>query len=415
MSVVHLAMSRYSVTPEFREAIERQANELVTTELGRCDDDWRSALLSLRETVAALERAYDVIVNRGHTTPSGALSLHVDGMLETAAEEVDRASEHVLAETRLQLGQTHARAERLDAELGVARDELTDTRARLDAERTVRARAESESADARARYEQTLAEREADRRRQAAELDAERMVRARAESESADARARYEQTLAEREADLRRQAAELDAQRHECATLTQQLAAVRAGNQTLLGMLQTFHGQIGRVMTSVLQAGPEGAGEGHGTSAGLGAARTEAVAAEQAPARPAVAPAEPAAADASARHAAPPPAGASAVHCDDPALATYATTLLDAAESSYREDLESGLVPLDVVERLTSNLRRAHDLFAQHAGHLQNGHASLFETTVMRLVDTRGGTAFGRHLGIAAYELFSPRAASSAH
>jgi hypothetical protein len=376
MSVVHLAMSRYSVTPEFREAIERQANELVTNELGRCDDDWRSALLSLRETVAALERAYDVIVNRGHTTPSGALSLHVDGMLETAAEEVDRASEHVLAETRLQLGQAHARAERLDAELGVARDELTDTRARLDAERTARARAELESTDARARYEQTLAEREAD---------------------------------------LRRQAAELDAQRHECATLTQQLAAVRAGNQSLLGMLQTFHGQIGRVMTSVLQAGSEGTGEGHGTTAGSGAARTEAVAAEQAPARPAVAPAEPAAADASAWHPAPPPSGASAVHCDDPALATYATTLLDAAESSYREDLESGLVPLDVVERLTSNLRRARDLFAQHAGHLQNGHASLFETTVMRLVDTRGGTAFGRHLGIAAYELFSPRATSSAH
>ena len=376
MSLVHLAMSRYSVTPEFREAIERQANELVTNELGRCDDDWRSALLSLRETVAALERAYDVIVNRGQTTPSGALSLHVEGMLETAAEEVDRASEHVLAETRMQLGQAHARAERLDAELGAARDDLTDTRARLDAERTARARAEVEAADTRARYEQTLAEREAD---------------------------------------LRRQAAELDAQRHECATLTQQLGAVRAGNQNLLGVLDTIHGQIGRVMTSVLQAGSEGAGNGHGTSAGSGAARSEDVASEQASARQNPAPAEPVAADVSTREAAPPPAGASTVHSGDPALATYVATLLDAAETSYREDLESGLVPLDVVERLTSNLRRARDLFAQHAGHLQNGHASLFETTVMRLVDTRGGTAFGRHLGIAAYELFSPRVASSAH
>ena len=376
MSLVHLAMSRYSVTPEFREAIERQANELVTNELGRCDDEWRSALLSLRETVAALERAYDVIVNRGHTTPSGALSLHVEGMLETAAEEVDRASEHVLAETRLQLGQSHARAERLDAELGVARDELTDTRAKLDAERTARARAEVETADNRVRYERTLAEREAD---------------------------------------LRRQAAELDAQRHECATLTQQLGAVRAGNQNLLGVLQTIHGSIGRVMTSVLPAGSEGAGEGHGPSGGSGAAGPEDTVSEPEPARPAVASADPAAADASARHAAPPPAGASGVHGGDPALATYAATLLDAAESSYREDLESGLVPLDVVERLTSNLRRARDLFAQHAGHLQNGQASLFETTVMRLVDTRGGTAFGRHLGIAAYELFSPRAATSAH
>jgi hypothetical protein len=375
MSVVHLAMSRYSVTPEFREAIERQTNELVTNELGRCDDDWRSALLSLRETVAALERAYDVIVNRGHTTPSGALSLHVEGMLETAAEEVDRASEHVLAETRLQLGQAHARAERLDAELGLARDELTDTRARLDAERTARARAEVESADSRARYEQTLAERDAD---------------------------------------LRRQAAELEAQRHECATLTQQLAAVRTGNQNLLGVLDTIHGQIGRVMTSVLQTGSEGAGNGHGTGAGSGGTRSENIASEQASGRPGVAPAEPASADVSARHAAPPPAAAS-VQSGDPALTTYAATLLDAAETSYRDDLESGLVPLDVVERLTSNLRRARDLFAQHAGHLENGHGSLFETTVMRLVDTRGGTAFGRHLGIAAYELFSQRAASSAH
>jgi hypothetical protein len=376
MSLVHLAMSRYSVTPEFREAIERQTNELVTNELGRCDDDWRSALLSLRETVAALERAYDVIVNRGHTTPSGALSLHVEGMLETAAEEVDRASEHVLAETRLQLGQAHARAERLDAELGLARDELSDTRARLDAERTARARAEVESADSRARYEQTLAERDAD---------------------------------------LRRQAAELEVQRHECATLTQQLAAVRTGNQNLLGVLDTIHGQIGRVMTSVLQTGSEGAGNGHGTGAASGGTRSENIASEQAAGRPGVAPAEPMAADVSARHAPPPPAGSSAGQSGDPALTTYAATLLDAAETSYREDLESGLVPLDVVERLTSNLRRARDLFAQHAGHLENGHGSLFETTVMRLVDTRGGTAFGRHLGIAAYELFSQRAASSAH
>jgi hypothetical protein len=367
MSLVHLATTRYSVTHDFREAIQRHATELVTNELGRCDDEWRSALLSLRETVAALERAYDAIVNKGQTMPSGAASLHVEGMLETAAEEVDRAAEHAKGETRLQLGHAQALAERLETELGVARDELTQTRARLDAERTARTRVESESVDARARYEQTLAEREAE---------------------------------------LRRHATDLDAQRQECATLSQQLAAVRAGNQNMVGVLQTIHGQIRRAMTSVLQAGPDTPGEGSSTPGWPDTAGTGGVASEGSPGRSASA-AVPTPAEAAARATVPPPA-APVTEAPEATLVSYAATLLEAAETSYRQDLESGLLPLDVVERLTSNLRRAHGLFAQHAGHLQNGHATLFETTVMRLADTRGGTAFGRHLGIAAYELFSP-------
>ena len=370
MSLVHVALARYTATPEFSEAIQRQASELVTSELGQCDDEWRGAVLSLRETVAALERACDAVLSRAHPVPSGAVALHVEGILETAADEAARAAEHAQVETRVQLGRLQTLAERLEADLGVARDELTQAREGLSAERTARTRVEAESADARTRYEQAIGERDAE---------------------------------------LRRQAAKLDAQRQECATLSQQLAAVRSGNGSLLTMLQTMHGQIGRVMTSVLQAAPDAAGDGISTDVWPGAAHTEAAAPEQPPLGPIGGPAAEAAPAGGAGHREVQPPVAPIAEPSDSALSAYVASLLDTAETKYREDLESGLLPLDVVERLTSNLRHARDLFVDRAGCLQNGQASLFETVLMRLVDTRGGTAFGRHLGIAAYQLFSPR------
>jgi hypothetical protein len=159
----------------------------------------------------------------------------------------------------------------------------------------------------------------------------------------------------------------------------------------------------------VLQAAPDATGDAAGTGTWPGAAHAEAGLPEQPAPGPIGGPAAEAAPAGAAgrRDDQTPPAPI--VEPSDPALTAYVESLLDAAETRYREDLESGLLPLDVVERLTANLRHACDQFMDRAGRPQNGKASLFETALMRLVDMRGSSAFGRHLGIAAYELFLPR------
>ena len=228
--------------------------------------------------------------------------------------------------------------------------------------------------------------------------------------ESADARTRYQHTIAERESELRRQAADADARRQECAALSQQLEAAHTRNEGLLKALQAVHGHIQHAMTSVRSPGPDATGGGTDGNASTGATPHTAAPAPGQPSHPPTGgPVAQATAVEVAVEPTMQPATAPVVEPPEPQLTTYVTSLLDVVESSYKKDLESGLVPLDVVQRLTANLRHARDLFVARADD-QPVEASFFETALMRLVDTRGATAFGRHLGIAAYELFAPQA-----
>jgi hypothetical protein len=362
MSVVHLATSSHRVGQAFRESIQRHADEVVVSELGRCDDEWRSAVSSLREAAAGLERACEGTAGRDRTIPSSAVAALVERIIAMTTDEADRAVEHAQAEVRAQLGQAQALAQRLEAELGAARDELAQSRTRFEAEHAVRARLEAESVDARTRYEQAIAERESD---------------------------------------IRRQTTELDARRQECGTLSQQLEAAHARNDSLRGVLQAIYGHVERAVVSVRSAAPDATG---------GAAGGD----DSPDARAATAPLQPAAGFQAAILGAgggpvahPVEAGSGAQ--PETALASYVASLLDTVEAGYRKDLESGLVPLDIVQRLSSSLRQARDMAAQRADRSQPLEVSLFETAVMRLVDARGGTPFGRHLAIAAFELFLPR------
>ena len=54
---------------------------------------------------------------------------------------------------------------------------------------------------------------------------------------------------------------------------------------------------------------------------------------------------------------------------------------------------------------MTANLRDARDQIVQNMGALYTEAASVFDKQLMRLSDKHGATTFGRHLGIAAYEL----------
>jgi hypothetical protein len=371
MSKVHLALSRYKTTPELRDSIERQAGELVSSELNRCDEEWHAAVASVKDTVAVLERTCDAFLSKTHMTPSGEIQHLVDRIVKTAAEEAERAAELVRAEAGQKLASAEELTDRLQAELNVARGELITTRQRF---------------------------------------DAEHVARTRAEAEWHGAQAQYDQLAMERECQLQRQRADLEARRGECEALSQQLESARAEREALTAVLQTVRNTIQQaiVATDV----PASSIQGHSATGDRQpdvVPHTPVVAAEPTPvsAGPLAAPVG-GPRDAAALAIAP---RASAQGAEsDSTLAAHVERLLEAAERKHHDDLESGLRPFEAADRLTSNLRDARDQFVQNIGGVYTEPASVFETLLMRLIDKHGATTFGRHLGIAAYELDAAKA-----
>jgi hypothetical protein len=84
-------------------------------------------------------------------------------------------------------------------------------------------------------------------------------------------------------------------------------------------------------------------------------------------------------------------------------LIEYVKQLFDQIEAIYRSDLGSATDTSDVVDRLTANLRYAHDVFARRVSSADGGDLALFEQQLAILLDARSETSFGRHLAIAAF------------
>ena len=366
--MVHVALSRYSASHEVRDSIERQTAELVSSELNRCDDEWHAAFTSVKDTVAVLERTCEAFLSKTHMTPSGAVAHLVDRIVKAATDEAERAAERVRSEAGLQLAGAQALANRLEGELKVARGELITTRERF---------------------------------------DAEHVARTRAEAEWQDAQAHYDQMAVERESELQRQRADLETRRQECDTLSQQLECAQAEREALAAVFQTVQSAIQRAVAIV----PASSAPGRlATTDGREnvVPHTTRVAQERTAVNAGrdVAPLA-TRNDATARQTEP---RTSAAAESDATLAPIVESLLEAAERKHREDLESGLLPTEVADRLTSNLRDARDQFVQNVVLCTTESALLFEAQLMRLIDRYGATTFGRHLGIAAYELHAAKA-----
>jgi hypothetical protein len=94
-------------------------------------------------------------------------------------------------------------------------------------------------------------------------------------------------------------------------------------------------------------------------------------------------------------------------------LAGYVSELFDGVESSYWTDLNAGMRPADVVDRLTENLRRAHDAFGQRVSSVDSSERTLFDETLTTLLDSKAATSFGRHLAAAAYSFAPPQTSHS--
>jgi sulfur relay (sulfurtransferase) DsrF/TusC family protein len=83
---------------------------------------------------------------------------------------------------------------------------------------------------------------------------------------------------------------------------------------------------------------------------------------------------------------------------------SWAQQLLEELEASYTREVGRLERPADVVEWLVKELRKARELFLARCS---AGEAA-FDRQMSIVLDTKGHTAFGRHLGIAWYDVSQP-------
>jgi DNA repair exonuclease SbcCD ATPase subunit len=75
--------------------------------------------------------------------------------------------------------------------------------------------------------------------------------------------------------------------------------------------------------------------------------------------------------------------------------------LLAQIEEIYRSDAESAQGTSEIVRRLAANLAYARDAFSRRMESSDGGDAQVFDRHLDRLLETRAGTPFGRHLAMA--------------
>jgi hypothetical protein len=92
----------------------------------------------------------------------------------------------------------------------------------------------------------------------------------------------------------------------------------------------------------------------------------------------------------------------------DSVLSDCARQLLEQVEESYQNDVQSLQRPSDVVDRLVVQLRTARELFLAQCNNDEALATGEFDRQISHVLDTKGATNFGRHLGIAWYEISQP-------
>jgi hypothetical protein len=88
--------------------------------------------------------------------------------------------------------------------------------------------------------------------------------------------------------------------------------------------------------------------------------------------------------------------------------ASWAQHLLEDIEVSYLEDVDHMQRPADVVDHLVSQLKNARELFLTRCSANEAEANDAFDRQISMLLDLKSTSAFGRHLGIAWYEISHP-------
>jgi hypothetical protein len=91
-----------------------------------------------------------------------------------------------------------------------------------------------------------------------------------------------------------------------------------------------------------------------------------------------------------------------------------ASELLAEAEAAYREDVDAGVSPSEIVTRLTANLATARERFTSARGG-QGTADTAFKDQLIALLNAKYDSQFGRHLSIAMYDLYGTTDKSTEH
>jgi hypothetical protein len=219
-------------------------------------------------------------------------------------------------------------------------------------------------------------------------FEEERSVRARTEAANAEARTVREQIVSAYESRLQAVHAELNAAHAEFIVVKQQLEVEGAEQKRLIAALRTVREAcafaepkadtpVGRPENEVTTEPPVQMPD-HETLASTTAAAD--------------------------RHLKLVASGAVASVPGPPHLLEYFKELFEQIDAMYQVDRRAH-ASVDVVERLSANLRYARDVFVQRASSEGLMGATLFEQELSKKLDEVDATSLGRHLAIAAYEL----------
>jgi hypothetical protein len=88
-------------------------------------------------------------------------------------------------------------------------------------------------------------------------------------------------------------------------------------------------------------------------------------------------------------------------------LRAYAQMLIEEVEYVHAADVSGKRSETEQTDRLTENLRCAQQIFQQRVTVEGPGAAALLDEIVARAIESRAGTPFGRHLGVAATRIGS--------
>ena len=362
---------------------------------------WRHTLVTVKEALADLEAA----ANRTPVEPMAAVSSLVERLVAVATAAADAAGQHIRAEARAEVAQTQAIIAQVQAELQRERDQLKAVIQSLDTERVARGRAEAAVIEARKASERSASAYESQIRALSTELET---ARAGLDTTRAD--------LDETRADLDKTRAELETKRVELETKRAELEANRAALETnRAGLerdraeLETYRAEVARLRQRIETERAE--------RAALIATIKQAITIDEpeTKAAPQPTPVEPVRAATVTSPIVEVPAsvepraedGAKQTTPQNPELAAYARELLGRAEAMYRADVAAKRTTAELIDRLTSSLRRARLAFARRIGVTDLKETLIFEQQLAEVLDTSEETTFSRHLGIAAYESLS--------
>jgi hypothetical protein len=342
-----------------RQLATDETTTLLNAELAHADEGWRAGVASMSGLLRQLQQACDLALDARLTPGPLDVSPAVDKIVAAAMAEAQAAADRARARYEAELVELRARRQLLEGSLEDARDKMAAALTMASRERNERAVAEG--------------------------------ARGEAERHAASLRTK-----------LQAAQSELSSLRAELAAVDAQLTAERAKRARLDAALQSVHQVVEQAVerltppptrsattpdqssgsTSEVARGaegePEASSDGRASSADAAPARAIALfSPQQRPDTP-----------------------------SDSEVVEWVRELLDDTEALYHADSAAGRTPGDMLAHLTANLSAARERCDERfAGHREA--SSSFEVQVRMLLNSKSGTSFGRHLGIALHDLYS--------